>query len=163
MKPNLIRKDLRKIISIETQTGDSYCKKNNIKNIDFMKIDVQGSERDVLEGFKIMLKKNNIKIIIVEYDYTDRYNSKGKIADFENFFSKYGYSLFDIISIKRKLLKNYLISNDYLLRIKVQYGLLLFANRKISKDQLYKYNINLKGKKLIDLNLKKNNYLLKFV
>jgi len=52
-------------------TGDSYCKNNNIQEIDFLKIDVEGAESLVLKGFKNFLISNKIKIIQFEYGYAN--------------------------------------------------------------------------------------------
>ena len=36
-----------------------------------------------------MLKKNLIKTILVEFDYSDRYSSQSKISDFENIYQRF--------------------------------------------------------------------------
>ena len=43
---------------VVTDTLDNFSKKNKIKFIDILKIDVEGSEHDLLMGAKSMLKKN---------------------------------------------------------------------------------------------------------
>lgn len=48
---------------IQTDTLDSYCNRNDIKP-DFMKIDVEGNELQVLKGGIEMLRKSKPKIII---------------------------------------------------------------------------------------------------
>ena len=51
---------------IFTTTLDSFIKKNKIKSIDILKIDIEGSEYELLKGAKDALKKNKIKLILVE-------------------------------------------------------------------------------------------------
>ena len=51
---------------IFTTTLDSFVKKNKIKSIDILKIDIEGSEYELLKGSKNTLKLNKIKIILVE-------------------------------------------------------------------------------------------------
>ena len=41
---------------------DTYIKNNDIKKVDFIKIDVEGSEIDVLQGSKLTIKKNKPKL-----------------------------------------------------------------------------------------------------
>jgi FkbM family methyltransferase len=53
---------------VNQETVDDYCRKNKIAGIDFMKIDVEGSELDVLRGAKNMLLKKGIKIIQFEFN-----------------------------------------------------------------------------------------------
>lgn len=54
---------------LPVMTGDKYCAENNIQHIDFLKIDVEGHEPQVLEGFIGMLEKGAIDIIQFEYGY----------------------------------------------------------------------------------------------
>jgi len=51
---------------VRTITLDSFVKKNKIKSIDILKIDIEGSEYELLKGAKNTLKTNKIKIILVE-------------------------------------------------------------------------------------------------
>jgi FkbM family methyltransferase len=55
---------------------DSYVSKNKIKNISFIKIDVEGMEIDVLEGAKKILKKDSPTIFIEINEKI--YNKNGK-------------------------------------------------------------------------------------
>lgn len=64
-----VKDDPRKMvrIPISISTLKSYCQSNNIKTIDFLKIDVEGYEMDVLGGAKEML--SDISIIQFEFNY----------------------------------------------------------------------------------------------
>ncbi|QDD00472.1 FkbM family methyltransferase [Candidatus Methylopumilus planktonicus] len=79
-----------KLINGVLKTGDIYCQKKNIQNIDFLKIDVEGAEHLVLEGFQNMLKKKSIKIIQFEYGYASG-DAKFLMKDFFNLLNKYNY------------------------------------------------------------------------
>lgn len=54
-------------IEVDIITGDDYCHINGIKFIDFLKIDVEGYESNVLFGFEKMIKTNSIRMIQFEY------------------------------------------------------------------------------------------------
>lgn len=71
-------------------TGDKYCNKNLIDEIDILKIDVEGAEDQVLKGFHQKLEEGKIKIIQFEYGYING-NSKFLIGDFYKLFTKYDY------------------------------------------------------------------------
>ena len=118
---------LIKQIEMETETGDQFCKKNNIDIVDFMKINVQGFEPEILNGFDNMLKNSKIKFILVEFDYTHRYEREVKISDLENLLFHYQYGLFDIILLRRR-------KKD---KIKLSYGLALFANKEINDNLIW--------------------------
>ena len=51
---------------VPTITLDNFAKKNKIRIINLLKIDVEGSEYNLLKGAKKTLKKNKIKIILIE-------------------------------------------------------------------------------------------------
>jgi len=57
-------------IDIQLTTIDEFCHKNNINRIDFLKIDVEGYELDVLKGAKQLLENNRIHIIQFEFNAT---------------------------------------------------------------------------------------------
>jgi FkbM family methyltransferase len=75
-KWNFSRKLLMKILlqspknyikyKVPTITIDSFLKKNKIKSIDILKIDVEGSEYELLQGAKNALIQEKIKIILIE-------------------------------------------------------------------------------------------------
>ena len=53
-----------KILKVKTNTIDNFCKNNKVTKIDILKIDVEGSELEILKGSKKILHKT--KIIQVE-------------------------------------------------------------------------------------------------
>lgn len=53
-------------IKIQTITIDEYARKNNIERINFLKIDVEGFEREVLKGARQLLKQGRIDYISFE-------------------------------------------------------------------------------------------------
>ncbi len=66
---NDLHKDKNSIpIKIGLESLDNICIKNNIENIDFLKIDTEGHEFDVLRGSIQMINKGRIKIIQFEFN-----------------------------------------------------------------------------------------------
>jgi FkbM family methyltransferase len=49
-----------KILKVKTNTIDNFCKNNKIIKIDILKIDVEGSELEVLKGCKKILNKTHL-------------------------------------------------------------------------------------------------------
>jgi FkbM family methyltransferase len=47
-------------LNVDCRTVDSYCRQNEIEKISFMKIDVEGGEKAVLEGASDMLQEKRI-------------------------------------------------------------------------------------------------------
>lgn len=57
-----------KSYSVRLETLDDFAIKNKIKEIDFLKIDTEGSELEILEGAKNLLSKNKIRVIQFEFN-----------------------------------------------------------------------------------------------
>jgi len=68
---------------VQMMTGDAFCSENGIESIDFMKIDVEGHELNVLKGFKDMLSNGCIDLIQFELNEYG-INSRIIIDDFED-------------------------------------------------------------------------------
>lgn len=51
-------------VEVQTLTLDSLVEKLKLKKVDWMKVDVEGVEYEVLEGAKNTLKNNNVNLII---------------------------------------------------------------------------------------------------
>ncbi|MFA4993860.1 MAG: FkbM family methyltransferase [Bdellovibrionales bacterium] len=74
------------------RTGDDYVREKNVEKIDFLKIDVEGAEFDVLKGFSEAIDRKSIDVVQFEY---------GKVSimthillyDFYGFFESKGYAV----------------------------------------------------------------------
>ena len=79
--------------SIQTNTISNYCKENKIELIHYLKLDVEGSEFDVIKGSSDLLKKQNIHYI--EFEYGGTYiDSKTKLKDIYEYLCSFGYSIY---------------------------------------------------------------------
>ena len=79
-------------VACVVQTGDAYCRDNKIATIDFLKIDTEGAEHLVLQGFKSGLEGRNINVIQFEYGLANIY-SKFLLKDYFEWFASLGYQL----------------------------------------------------------------------
>ena len=70
--------------SVPTLTLDTFVKKKKIKLIDILKVDIDGSEYEFLKGGNNTLKKNKVKVILIEInDKKKNYvNKEKKIINF---------------------------------------------------------------------------------
>ena len=97
---------------VRTSSLDSFCRKKNIKEIDLLKIDTEGHEMQVLNGAKLLLKKN-IKFILIEFHLSKIY---------ENYNS---------LKIEKILSKN-----DFILIKKFKFPILMFEDRIYAKKKI---------------------------
>lgn len=56
---------------IEITTIDTFVLDNNLTKVDFIKADIEGAEREMLEGAKLTLKKYAPKLAICTYHRPD--------------------------------------------------------------------------------------------
>ena len=83
------------LYKVPCKTIDKYCEENDISEIDYIKIDVEGAEMMVLEGAEKMLKTNKIKGGQFEHGQTliDAGTSLNEVVDFLN---GYGYNIYNL-------------------------------------------------------------------
>jgi FkbM family methyltransferase len=94
------RESLSKPLCVPTSvtTIDSYCQQSDINRINFMKIDVEGAELDVLLGAKTLLKNGRIDYLQFEYGRT--YLDAGiTLKQVFEYLSDMHYALFKILPI----------------------------------------------------------------
>ncbi len=76
------------------QTIDGYCSEKNIPKINFLKIDTQGYEENVINGAKNTIKDNSIDVIQLELIFSSIYEKNSNIYDIEKILIPNGYKLF---------------------------------------------------------------------
>jgi FkbM family methyltransferase len=72
--------------------GATYCRSRKIEKIDFLKIDTEGHEFQVLKGFDSMLQEGKIALIQFEYGYANVL-TKDLLIDFYKYLKPLGYTL----------------------------------------------------------------------
>lgn len=70
--------------------GDAYCREKNIESIDFLKMDVEGMEDQVLRGFGDLLARKAIRVIQFEYGRVN-IESHFLLKDFYTMLEGYGF------------------------------------------------------------------------
>jgi FkbM family methyltransferase len=73
-------------------TGDQYVASRQLGYVDFLKIDTEGAEQMVLEGFAETLKQNKIGVIQFEYGYA-AILSKWLLVDAYEMLTPHGFNL----------------------------------------------------------------------
>lgn len=96
---------------VQSVTLDKFCKKNDIKKIDLLKIDTEGHEFEVLSGATNLLKKD-IRYILIEFHFSKIYKNYNKIK-IEKLLKKNNYILikkfkFPFLTFEDRIYKKYL-------------------------------------------------------
>lgn len=105
--PDAGRFEVLKTIKVETDTLDNQLKKNNIAEIDFVKIDTQGYELPILQGSVNSLK--NVIGLELEVEFAPLYKTQHLFNEVDSFARKMDFEVFDIKRYfwKRKDVNNY--------------------------------------------------------
>jgi FkbM family methyltransferase len=91
--PELVNLDFE--IEIETTTLDAFCDAEGVEEIDFLQIDVQGADLNVLKGAQRLLQRGGLAIQI-EVEFSPLYKDQPMFADVDTFLRDEGFSLFDL-------------------------------------------------------------------
>ena len=132
---NSSNEDFEKKIKVDITTIDNYCKKNNITEIDYIKVDTQGKEQDVLKGMKNLIEEQKVSIIELELIIGFGYNKNFSFLDYENILIPNGYRLIALDNAG-----NILSYSNYQAN-------LLYVNAALFKEieKMHKQNINIEG------------------
>jgi FkbM family methyltransferase len=77
-------------------TIDEFCKKEAIKEIQILKLDIQGGELLALKGAVEKLSAGAISLIYTEIEFVPLYKGQALFYEICDFLSGYGYTLFDM-------------------------------------------------------------------
>lgn len=112
-----------KVETIVETTGDKFCETNNVTEIDLLKIDTEGYEIQVLEGFEKMLSTSRIKALYCEVGFSPENKRNTFIGDLISFLSTKGYRFYGLYEVKNKSIKT-----------GKNYGNVLFLSSKTIED-----------------------------
>ncbi len=87
-------------LEIETTTLDAFCQREGINEIDFLQVDVQGADLQVLEGASEILKRS-ILAVQVEVEFSHLYAKQPLFADVDTYLRDKDFTLFDLATSYR--------------------------------------------------------------
>ncbi len=96
--PELVNLDFE--IELETTTLDIFCADAHVNTIDFLQMDVQGAEIQVLEGAQTLLERG-ILGIQTEVSFIEIYVNQPLFCDVDRYLQDRDYSLFHLSSAAR--------------------------------------------------------------
>lgn len=81
-------------VNVMTDTLDHFCMTRHIEHIDFMKVDVEGFEKQVFDGAREMLKHNKIKALSFEVSQIPLQGMNACAKDLFDLLHAYEYSIY---------------------------------------------------------------------
>jgi FkbM family methyltransferase len=103
-------------VDIEITTLDDFCQVEGVDEIDFLQIDVQGADIDVLKGATWILERS-ILAIKIEVEFSHLYKGQPLFGDVDTFMRKNGFTLFDLYVAGRNHVHCPNISNAHSLKL----------------------------------------------
>lgn len=89
---SIIKRENAHTMGAKVLPGKDYCANNQIKSIDLLKMDVEGSEHLVLRGFGDMINTSAIPVVQFEYGMVS-IATKFLLKDFYEYFRSRGYQV----------------------------------------------------------------------
>lgn len=90
-------------IEVMTKQLDSFIDDLEFQNIDFIKIDVEGHEKAVLDGALRFIRKNNIKLIQIEFNWHNLF-TKNTMYDYSIMLESYVITQLNLINGKIRII-----------------------------------------------------------
>jgi FkbM family methyltransferase len=96
-------------VEIETTTLDSFCENEGIQDVDFLQVDVQGADLQVLEGASRLLK-DSVLGVKIEVEPSPLYLNQPLFAEVDTYLRSQEFTLFDIIFARRARARSPIVS-----------------------------------------------------
>jgi FkbM family methyltransferase len=78
-------------VPVQVATLDRYCSDKGLDNVDFLKIDTQGFDLNVLRGAHTMLAAKRIRSVYVEVMFTSMYRKQSSFWEIYSFLESHSY------------------------------------------------------------------------
>lgn len=107
---NLEGMRLRRKTSVRTVSLNAFVADNGIGPIDFIKMDIQGAELDVLQGASHVLSA--VLALVLELEFVPLYKDQPLLGDVDAYLREQDFSMHKIISVYGRMMKPIVAHGD---------------------------------------------------
>ncbi|MBL8472166.1 MAG: FkbM family methyltransferase [Rhodocyclaceae bacterium] len=86
--------------SVNVVTLDEECARRQIKDVDLLKLDLQGGELSALTGAANLLASGSIRVLLVEAVFVEKYQNQPLLWQLWQCLAGHGYSLYSLQQVK---------------------------------------------------------------
>ena len=127
--------------TLDVTTLETFARDQDIKSIDFVKLDIPGAELEFLEGAGRVL--NSVVCIVCEVEFVPLYKEQPLYGDIDAFLRARGFLLHKFLSIAGRSMKPLLVSGDPNFPMQIMWADAIFVRdlrepQRLSDDQLLK-------------------------
>jgi FkbM family methyltransferase len=95
--PNVLRDvPLLETVTVKMDTLDDYCARKDVDRIDWLKIDAQGYDLNVLKGARQVLAEARVALVSLEVNFIPMYEGEGTFCEILSYMESRGYKLVDL-------------------------------------------------------------------
>ncbi len=91
-----VNNSVLEVSKIKTTSIDEFIKRENLKQVDFLKVDVEGSELAILHGAKQTLHSKNVLGVLVEVWWEKSIKDNPPFAELDSYLRSQGFHFFDL-------------------------------------------------------------------
>lgn len=94
--PNAINNQVRGKVVMRAESLDNFAANAGLDHIDFIKLDTEGSELDILRGGSASLGSKRVLGLLVELWWDPRLKNQPSFAEMDSWIRERGFTLFDL-------------------------------------------------------------------
>jgi FkbM family methyltransferase len=87
--------------NVDVISLDEFCATRGLSVIDIVKVDVEGSELQVLEGSHQLLDRTGITLMLLEVMFVPHYADQPLYFAIASLLNRYGYGIYDLYDMRR--------------------------------------------------------------
>jgi FkbM family methyltransferase len=85
-----------KSIQVKATTIDHFCAEQSLRHVDFLKIDTEGADLQVLRGAARMLESGSIDVVMAEALFMPLYQGQAVFDEIAAFLRHHGFCIFNV-------------------------------------------------------------------
>ena len=100
-------------VAIETKTLDEFISEENLKSVDFLKLDTQGTELSLLKGGKEALSQKQLSVIFTEVTFVEVYKDQNLFSDLDIYLRAKDYEFVDCRFYPEYVINDLFLASKY--------------------------------------------------